>query len=105
MYKSPIELIQEQFLTHLKETQEDGIYTVLQGYKIYVDKEELIKALNYDRQQYRKGYIDGMKEFAEKLKENLDISATGYSTEEVIEQVEDEIDRMLYKMESESNER
>ena len=48
---------------------------------------------------------EARKEFAEKFKENLDISATGYSTEEVIEQVEDEIDRMLYKMESESNER
>ena len=102
MYEYPVRLIQEQFLTHLKETQEDGIYTALQGYGVYVDKEELIKALNYDRQQYEKGYVDGMKEFAERLKENLDISATGYSTEEVIEQVEDEIDRVLYKMESKS---
>ncbi len=42
------------------------------------------------------------REFAEKLKKNLDISATGYSTEEVISQVEDEVDNLLKEMESES---
>jgi hypothetical protein len=30
-----------------------------------VDKEELIKALQYDRQQYEKGYKDGLEQLSE----------------------------------------
>ena len=29
------------------------------GYQVNIDKEELIKALNYDREQYEKGFYDG----------------------------------------------
>ena len=44
----------------------------VQRYGFDVDKEELAKALNYDRKQYEKGYMDGynkaIDDFAEKLK-------------------------------------
>jgi hypothetical protein len=42
------------------ETQMEGdILRAVQKYGINVDKEELIRALQYDRNQYEKGYADG----------------------------------------------
>ena len=65
MYEAPIEIIQKQM-----QMQMDGeILKAVQGVGIDVNKEEFIKALAYDREQYSKGYKDGVKEFAESLKE------------------------------------
>jgi hypothetical protein len=36
-----------------------------------VDKEELIKALNYDRNQYQKGYLDGKNDTLEKVRAEI----------------------------------
>ena len=66
MYESPIEIIQ----TQMQMQMDEGILKAVQGVGIDVQKEELLKALAYDREQYSKGYKDGVKEFAEKLKEN-----------------------------------
>lgn len=50
---------------------------------IYVDKEELIKALRYDRQQYDKGYADGYsKGYEQGRKEALE-SIKEYVNKEV----------------------
>jgi hypothetical protein len=55
MYRSPIEIIYGQM-----ETQKEGdILRAVQKYGINVDKEELLRALQYDRNQYEKGYADG----------------------------------------------
>lgn len=55
MYRSTIEIIYGQM-----ETQMEGdILRAVQKYGINVDKEELIRALQYDRNQYEKGYADG----------------------------------------------
>lgn len=62
-YKSPIDVL-------MKETQlnyENGIYNAIQEYEIKVDKEELIKALNYDREMYKKGYNDAVHEMMDIL--------------------------------------
>lgn len=56
MYQSPIEIITKQMRTQF----EDNVFKAIQDYGIVVDKEELIKALQYDRDQYAKGYADGM---------------------------------------------
>lgn len=40
---------------------EEQIYTAVTNVGIRVDKEQLIKALVYDRQQYEQGYHDGYK--------------------------------------------
>ena len=53
-YKSPIELIRGQVQTRI----EDQTFSAVQQVGINVDKEELIKALNYDREQYQHGYQD-----------------------------------------------
>lgn len=54
-YESPIQIIRSQIDTNL----EDNILKVTQSVGIDVNKEELIKALSYDRDQYEKGYENG----------------------------------------------
>lgn len=56
-YESPIEIIQKSVTTKI----EDDICKAIWEYGIVVDKEELIKALRYDREQYDKGYRDGYR--------------------------------------------
>lgn len=72
MYKSPIEII-TQAVDTINRKQQDDVYSIVMKYNINVDKDELLKALQYDREQYRKGYDDGyedgIRKFAEKLKE------------------------------------
>lgn len=66
MYKSPIEMITEEMNIY-----HDGeIVRAVQKYDINVDKEELIKALRYDREQYEKGFGCGVMAFAGYLKEH-----------------------------------
>lgn len=60
MYESPIEMIMEDIQTQIVKQQENDIYQAVQRYGIVVDKEELIKALQYDREQYTKGYKDAL---------------------------------------------
>lgn len=60
MYKSPISVECEKIAREITEKQDGYIVSEtirLTGVK--VDKDELIKALSYDRGQYEKGYADG----------------------------------------------
>lgn len=66
MYESPIEII----TTGVHLLVEENVYKTLTKLGINVDKDELLRALQYDREQYQKGYDDGCKEFAERLKNN-----------------------------------
>ena len=55
MYESPIKIITGQ----IKTNYEDGIFRAVQNVGINVDREELLKALEYDRGQYDKGWEEG----------------------------------------------
>jgi hypothetical protein len=55
MYKSPIEIIYGQ----MQKQMEGDILKAVQSYGINVDKDDLLRALQYDRNQYKKGYTDG----------------------------------------------
>ena len=55
MYDSPIEL----FISEIQEKFESGIFEAVQRFDIDVNREELIRALKYDRDQYHKGFSDG----------------------------------------------
>lgn len=55
MYESPVKIIAQNMQMRL----EDNIITAIQKLGIDIDKKELVKALEYDRQQYDKGYADG----------------------------------------------
>lgn len=56
MYKSPIELIYQGVEMKI----EKGILKAVHKQDIIVDRDELIRALEYDRGQYEKGYADAM---------------------------------------------
>ena len=63
MYESPITQNITDIATQIREAQ-DGrlVYEVQQAIGYDINKEELIKALRYDRDQYQKGYEDGRKD-------------------------------------------
>ncbi len=55
MYKSPVEIWHSEM-----EVQMEGeVLKACQRVGIQVDKEELLKALKYDRERYARGYEDG----------------------------------------------
>ena len=53
-YQSPIGLI----MSDMQVKMEGEIVKAVQNIGVNVDKEELLKALKYDRNQYQKGYAD-----------------------------------------------
>lgn len=57
MYDSPIRLAVSKMTSQFN----DDIYNAVVKTGIDVDKDELVRALNYDRNQYEKGYRDGLK--------------------------------------------
>ena len=54
-YESPIVM----FANNVQTDYENGIIKAVQNVGFNVNKEELIKALQYDRGQYEKGFTDG----------------------------------------------
>lgn len=60
-YESPITLIQTQtdnFIKEINDKTDEVILKAVVNVLPQVNKEELIKALSYDREQYSKGYKD-----------------------------------------------
>ena len=53
-YQSPIEVFQTQMQSQIA----GEIYKAVMKVGVNVDKDELLKALQYDRDQYQKGYTD-----------------------------------------------
>lgn len=67
MYESPIKVIHDSMARQIQYDYENNILKAVASYNIDVNKEELIKALKYERDQYNKGYEDAKKDFAEKI--------------------------------------
>lgn len=60
MYKSPIQAnYAEPIYEQIRDAFDNEVFKAVQAVNIEVDKDELIKALKYDRGQYEKGYWDG----------------------------------------------
>ena len=59
-YQSPIEIIYDKLTADFNIQLENNVMTAVQRYGINVDRDELIKALNYDRRQYEAGYRTAM---------------------------------------------
>jgi RecJ-like exonuclease len=57
-YESPISLSYEDIMKDIVERQEGYIVECVHKVGVDVNKEELVKALSYDRDQYNKGYAD-----------------------------------------------
>lgn len=66
-YKSPLELtsVADSIAKRVNEEIDNWIYEVVCSFKIGVDKDELVKALKYDRNQFRDGYLSGYADGAE----------------------------------------
>lgn len=62
-YMSPISLNVERITQDIREQHEQNVLHAVMQCGINVDRDELIKALSYDRDQYLKGFRDGI-EFA-----------------------------------------
>lgn len=81
-YESPIQMIMKEMVTKF----ENDCLSAVQSYGFNIDREELAKALKYDRDQYAKGYrnghIDGVlqgeKLYARPHGEWIDHSDEGY---------------------------
>lgn len=61
MYERPLEVIYGKTIAdNVRKQLEDYVMNVIADVGIKVDKDELIKALKYDRNQYEKGFQDGV---------------------------------------------
>ena len=76
MYESPINIIISELCTKL---ESDCVKSV-QRYGFDVDKEELAKALNYDRKQYVKGHTNGYNKAIDDLLEDANEMAIEVDT-------------------------
>lgn len=59
-YESPINVFQKQIEMQVERQIENHILKAVSEVGVSVDKEELLKALKYDREQYERGYQDGV---------------------------------------------
>lgn len=60
-YECPIVEFVKRTTTQVVEEREERIYKAVLDIGICVNKEELLKALQYDRGQYEKGFYDGQQ--------------------------------------------
>lgn len=68
MYESPIQLnFAKDLILNIVDAEEKHILECVQHMGVDIDKAELLKALAYDRDQYKKGYADGAKEALDAL--------------------------------------
>ena len=65
MWESPIKMMQSEWETQL----EGEVLKATRKVGVVVDKDELLKALEYDRKQYEKGYGDAVKECLSVIRE------------------------------------
>ena len=59
MYESPITRMVGDISSQITKQNEEYIITYARDIGYNINKEELTKALNYDREQYKAGYRDG----------------------------------------------
>lgn len=62
MYKSPISINFDSVLNDIRDGVDNSILKAVTTYNVDITKEELEKALAYDREQYEVGYKDGKQE-------------------------------------------
>ena len=72
MYIPPILLSERQIESDIiKQTDDEIVYEVQHQLMIDIDKDELIKALRYDRDSYDKGVKDGKMRILDILKDRV----------------------------------
>lgn len=71
MYESPINFIFGDIQTQIVKQQENEAYMAVQKCGVDVDKEELMRALQYDREQYEQGYEDAVNDITNSIIKKL----------------------------------
>lgn len=84
MYKSPIQLVMDDIDYTMRAKIDDTIYQAVLRCDVSVDKDELIKALTYDRQQYDKGYSDGYIKGTTEILEKVKTALGKYLNDEIL---------------------
>lgn len=74
MYKSPIQIYTDNIIESMNSKFDEQCMKAVVKIGVDVDKDELIKALKYDRNQYQKGYQDCIDEKVKFLEKELDIA-------------------------------
>lgn len=104
MYNSPIEKICSELQTQMVQEDEKMVMKAIRKVGVNVDKDELIKALQYDRNQYEKGYKDGKNEILDKIRAEIaDLDDADYDYEGYYKAVTDALQIIdKYKAEGEA---
>lgn len=88
-YESPIIEVVQDLTRNVIAQEEKYVIECIKNVGIDVDREELIKALQYDRQQYYKGYEDGLNQISQDFKKVIEIVFSNkypeYKEDELIE--------------------
>lgn len=71
-YKSPISIWLTETQKAFEEQVEKQVYKEIINVGVEVDKEELLKALKYDREQYEKGFKEGANSVIEEFRRIID---------------------------------
>jgi hypothetical protein len=115
MYEPPISLFEYDFLDNINNSidsqikkmwqaeqkhKEEQIYQTIKKYYVDVDKEELVRALSYDRDQYNKGYkdgfVEGAKAFFERLQEAFYNDVVSVMTmDNILKEIEDKHNEII----------
>ena len=111
-YESPItRAVKEATETMMKQEEAECMAVITREVGYSVDKSELIKALNYDREQYDKGYADGrasMVEEFEKIKAEMekDKIILFYAPQkvEILNEWIEKLDKRIAELKGENNE-
>ena len=67
MYESPVTIYETAMQTIMEEREGAIIAKIQSALGVDVDKGELLRALQYDRDQYHKGYADGKRDAMDEL--------------------------------------
>ena len=59
-YQSPITIVQKKIVEEMAESIDGEVMRYVKKIGVDIDREELLKALKYDRDQYEKGYNNGV---------------------------------------------
>ena len=95
-WESPVNIVEKEWETKI----EGDIVKAIKSYDINVDKEELIKALNYDRNQYKAGYRAALKEISGYIDRWIDNDITPWEHEKraQLDTINDYINYKLNKL-------
>ena len=95
-YKSPITVIQDKMSVEF----DNGILKAITKVDIDVNKDELVKALEYDRNQYQNGYEDAKEIYEKALDKACEVLSEFAVMKEVVINNDGTQDSYLYSQKS-----